>query len=84
MMNFWQTFRILLAVSGIVVLSIMASSSDYYVLQLGQHEPSCIRSGMIIGLLMLAPMFVHALYEMYIDNKVAEEMARRELEEEEK
>jgi hypothetical protein len=83
MISLWKAFRSLSAMSGIVMLCIAANSSDYYVLELGMNEPSGVRNCMIIGVLMLLPMLAHTLYDLYIEGKVAEEIARRELEKEE-
>ncbi len=83
MMNFWKSFRTVLAMAGIALLSVAASSSDYYVLELGVNEPSGVRNSMIVGVLMLLPMLLHTLYDLYIEARVADAMARKELEKEE-
>ena len=69
MISFWKIIRIILAIGGFGLLLCTISTSDYYVLELGQAEPSWITQNIVIGLLMLLPMLIHIVYETYMEGR---------------
>ena len=58
MKNAWKMIRNLLAVAGGVTILGAASTSDYYVMELGQAEPVMVWQSIIIGVLMLLPAVI--------------------------
>ena len=63
-MNFlWKTFRTLMAVIGGILIFGAVGTSDYYVLELGQAEPSSVLTTIIIGLLMMSPIWFELIYK---------------------
>ena len=52
-----------MAIVGGLLMFGAAGTSDYYVLELGQREPSSVWTTLVIGLLMMVPFVLHAIYE---------------------
>ena len=61
MKNLWRVLRGLMAFAGGVLLFASASTSDYFVLELGQSEPNYVWSLMAIGFALIVPSLVHAI-----------------------
>lgn len=59
----WKIVRTLLGVAGAVLIFGAVGTSDYYVMQLGQPEPSNVGTIITIGLAMMMPMIIHAIYK---------------------
>lgn len=57
----WKIVRPTLAVIGSFLIFGSAGTSDYYTLELKQPEPSSVWVMIVIGLLMMAPMIIHAI-----------------------
>ena len=63
-MNYlWKIVRPLMAVVGGLMVFGAVGTSDYYVLELGQTEPSRVWTTLWVGLLLMAPTFLHAIRE---------------------
>lgn len=65
MISLWKIFRNLSAIAGLILLYCTVSTSDYYVMELGQAEPSYIKTHLILGVLLLVPLILHVLWDMY-------------------
>lgn len=72
MKNAWKIIRNLLAIAGAVTILGGASTSDYYVMELGQAEPAMVWQSMIIGALMLLPAVIEIFYNIYKEGKTNE------------
>ena len=57
----WKIVRPTLAVIGAFLIFGSAGTSDYYTLELKQPEPNSVWITLAIGLLMMAPMVIHAI-----------------------
>lgn len=62
MKSAWKIIRSLFAIAGAIMILVSASTSDYYVIELGQSEPVYVWWCMIIGAVMFAPMFIYVLF----------------------
>ena len=63
-MNYlWKIVRTLMAVVGICLILGGVGTSDYYLLELGQKEPSSVWTTIIIGFFLIVPAFVHGCYK---------------------
>ena len=61
MKSLWKVLRGLMTVTGFFLIYAGASTSDYYVLELGQSEPNYIWLTMAIGIILMLPSLVHAI-----------------------
>lgn len=69
MISMWKIVRNLLAICGAVSIYGAISTSDYYVIELGQVEPAYIKTQIIVGTVLLIPFVLHVLYEMYKEGR---------------
>lgn len=69
MISLWKIIRNLLAVVGAGCIVGGVSTSDYYVIELGQMEPAYVKSQLIFGVLMVLPLIVHVIYDLYKEGK---------------
>lgn len=68
-MNYlWKIVRTLMAIIGIVLIFGAAGTSDYYVLELGQSEPSSVWMMLAVGFLMIVPLVFHIIKERIQDD----------------
>ena len=63
MNSLWRIVRAVMAVIGGLLMFGAVGTSDYYTLELRQPEPSSVWTTMLIGFLMMLPMFVHLINE---------------------
>ena len=59
----WKIVRTIMAIFGVFLMYSGASASDYYVLELGQAEPSSVWTTIFIGFLLIVPAFIHGCYQ---------------------
>ena len=57
----WKIVRPTLAVIGGLMILGAAGTSDYYLLELKQPEPSSVWVMLVIGLLLMVPAVIHAI-----------------------
>ena len=69
MKNAWKIIRNLLAIAGTVTILGAVSTSDYYVMELGQAEPVMVWKSLIIGALMILPAAIDIFYDIYKEGK---------------
>lgn len=69
MISLWKIIRNLSAIAGLIMLMGAISTSDYYVIELGQVAPSYCNRNIIIGILLLLPMIIHLIAEMCLEGK---------------
>ena len=69
MLSLCKILRNLLGVSGLGLIFLSVSTSDYYVLELGCAEPAYVGRLMITGALMMLPLLVHSLYHLWLEGK---------------
>lgn len=55
--------RILMAVIGFMLIYSGISTSDYYVMELGQAEPANVWKMIVIGFLLIVPSVIHLIQE---------------------
>lgn len=60
-MKVWKIFRCLMAVAGVALIYLGASTSDYYTLELRQPEPDYIWVTIVLGIILMLPSVVHAI-----------------------
>lgn len=61
-MNYlWKIVRTTMTIVGGFMVMGGVSTSDYYVLELGQAEPSSVWSTIFIGLLLMIPTLIHCI-----------------------
>ena len=61
-MNYlWKIVRTTMAIVGGFMVMGGVGTSDYYVLELGQAEPSSVWSTIFIGLLLMIPTLIHCI-----------------------
>lgn len=58
MTYFWKFLKTAMAVVGSLMVLGGAGTSDYYLMELGQPEPSGVWTKMLIGLVLIAPAFI--------------------------
>ena len=61
MKSLWKVLRVLMASAGCFLMYAGVSTSDYYVIELGQPNPSYIGLTMVIGFILTLPALVHAI-----------------------
>lgn len=61
MKKLWRVLRELMAITGCFIVFAAVSTSDYFVLELGQSEPGYVWSAMAIGIALTVPALVHAI-----------------------
>ena len=69
MMSMWKIIRNLSAILGAVFLMGAVGTSDYYTIELGQTEPSSVYRNLIIGFILVLPLLVNTIYDMYKEGK---------------
>lgn len=69
MISLWKIIRNLLAIAGAVSIYGAISTSDYYVIELGQVEPAYIQTQIVIGVVLLIPFVLHVVYDFYKEGK---------------
>ena len=69
MISLWKIIRNLLAVVGAGCIIGGVSTSDYYVIELGTVEPAYVKSQIIFGCMMVLPLLVHVIYDLYKEGK---------------
>ena len=69
MLSLWKILRNLLGVSGLGLIFLSVSTSDYYVLELGCAEPAYVGRLMIAGALMMLPLLAHSLYQVWLEGR---------------
>lgn len=62
-----RIIRNLSALVGFLLLLCTVSTSDYYVVELGQPEPSWIMRNLVIGFLLILPLVFHVVAETYAE-----------------
>lgn len=69
-MNYlWKFIRTAMALVGIFLVFGAAGKSDYYLIELGQPEPSSVWTTITIGLLLMIPMGIHLAWCYVKENK---------------
>lgn len=67
----WKILRNTMAVVGVIMIMGAIGTSDFYIIELGQPEPSNVWSTVLIGALLAVPECMHLIYneikEYYID-----------------
>lgn len=63
MNSLWKIVRTLMAIIGVILIFGAVGTSDYYVLELGQVEPSSVWTTIFIGVLMVSPIWVELIYK---------------------
>ena len=63
----WAGVRTCLALIGIMCWIAGASTSDYYVMEVGQSEPDTVHRLFIVGAVLMIPMVVHIIKEKILD-----------------
>lgn len=62
-MNYlWKIVRTTMAVFGGLLILGAVGTSDYYLLELEQPEPTSVVPTIIVGLLMMVPTVIHLIY----------------------
>lgn len=69
MLSLWKIIRNLLGISGLCLMFLSVSTSDYYVLELGCAEPAYVWRCMVAGALMILPLLGHSLYQLWLEGK---------------
>ena len=59
----WKIVRTMMAIVGGLLIFGAVGTSDYYVLELGQHEPASVWSTIIVGFVLITPMLIHVICE---------------------
>lgn len=63
MNSLWKIVRTLMAIIGVILIFGAVGTSDYYVLELGQVEPSSVWTTILIGVLMMSPIWIEIIYK---------------------
>lgn len=63
MNSLWKIVRTLMAIIGVILIFGAVGTSDYYVLELGQVEPSGVWTTILIGVLMMSPIWIEIIYK---------------------
>lgn len=71
MNSLWKIVRTLMTVIGGILVFGAVGTSDYYVLELGQPEPSSVWTTIVIGIVMMLPFFTHMVYQIIKENQDA-------------
>lgn len=69
MISLWKIIRNLSAIAGLILLMGSVGEQDRYTLALRQAAPAHSDTTMIIGIVLLLPMIIHLLVEMYKEGK---------------
>ena len=69
MMSLWKIIRNLSAIAGLIMLMGAVGEQDRYTLALRQAAPAHSNTTMIIGIVLILPMIIHLLIEMYKEGK---------------
>ena len=68
-MNYlWKIVRNIMGVVGFVLVLGGVSTSDYYVIELGQPEPSSVGRMIFIGLMLMVPTAIHIIRNAIREN----------------
>lgn len=62
MNSLWKIVRTTMAIIGGILLFGAAGTSDYYTLELGVREPDSVWKTIMVGLILMIPMWVHLTY----------------------
>lgn len=65
----WRIIRRMSAIAGLIILILAVGTSDFYVLELGQHEPGSVWFYIFAGLTMMAPQYVHTIRRAFAEEK---------------
>lgn len=68
MISLWKIIRNLSAIAGLILLMGTAGTQDKYA-ALHQVAPSYCDRNLIIGIVLLLPMIIHLLVEMYKEGR---------------
>lgn len=68
MIYLWKIVRTIMAIFGALLVFGAVGTSDYYLLELGQPEPSSVWVNITIGMLMALPFFIHVI-QQYIKER---------------
>lgn len=69
-MNYlWKIVRTVMAIVGCFIVYGAVGTSDFYVIELNQPEPSNVWTNILIGLLMTVPAVIHAVREYLASEK---------------
>ena len=63
MNSLWKIVRTVMAIVGGLLVFGGIGTSDYYLLELEQPEPTSVMPTIIIGVLMILPLFIHLFCE---------------------
>ena len=69
MNSLWKIVRTLMAIVGGLLMLGGIGTSDYYLLELGEPEPSSVVPTIIIGLLLMLPTAVHIILNYMKENE---------------
>lgn len=69
MNSLWKIVRTLMAIVGGLLMFGGIGTSDYYLLELGEPEPSSVVPTIIIGMLLMLPTGLHLIYNTIKENK---------------
>lgn len=59
----WAWIRNTMAMVGAFLVYGGVSTSDYYVLELGQKEPISVWQTILVGLILMVPAVIHLIYK---------------------
>ena len=59
----WKIVRPLMAIVGGILVFGAIGTSDYYLIELGQSEPSYVMTTILVGVVMMLPTLIHAIRE---------------------
>lgn len=59
----WKLVRTTMAIVGAFLVYGAAGTSDYYLIELGQLEPTSVWTTIIVGLLMMSPALAHGIVQ---------------------
>lgn len=59
----WKIIRALMGVCGGIMVYCGVSTSDYYVIELGMKEPAYVWWQICIGLMLMLPTLIFAIYD---------------------
>lgn len=65
----WKIATVLMAVLGVILIYAAISTSDYYIIELGQAEPARVWAFLWIGAALLAPAVIGAIISAFKGGK---------------
>lgn len=69
MKSLWKIARNLSAIAGAIMIFGAISTSDYYVIELGQAQPAFVSRNLIVGALLVLPLVLNIIYNAYKEGK---------------